>query len=282
MIRASLTSLRGTITPKRRHGPGTPVLTSTAGLVFGTAALLACTLGASAAFAAHPLITEDTGTQGQGRFQLELTAELGSDKENGVTTRSAAYAAVLTYGLLDNLDVLLALPYARLRADDAGTSTTVSGIGDVGLDLKWRFYERSDLSVAAKVGLSYPSGNETEGLGSGYWNYSVNLVTSYADGPWGYHLHLGYWRNRNAVEEISGIHHASVALTYQASETWRLVADAGNDTTPDRSSEESRVFLTIGAVASLHEDLDLDFGLRQALSAPQTDTTYLLGMAWRF
>ena len=29
--------------------------------------------------AAHPLITEDTGTQGRGKFQLELTAESGRD-----------------------------------------------------------------------------------------------------------------------------------------------------------------------------------------------------------
>lgn len=247
-----------------------------------TAALLVCALGSTAVFAAHPLITEDTGTQGQGRFQLELTAEVGADTERGVATRSAEYAAVITYGLLDNLDVLVTLPYARLRTRSDGASTSAAGAGDIGLDAKWRFYERADLSVALKAGVSYPSGDESEGLGTGYWNYSLNLITSYANGPWGYHLHLGYWRNRNALDEIAQIHHASVALTYQASEAWRLVGDVGNDTSPDRSYDEDRVFLTLGAILSLNEHLDLDLGLRRALSAPEVDTTLLLGVAWRF
>lgn len=245
-------------------------------------ALLACALSSAPVFAAHPLITEDTGTQGQGRFQLELTAELGSDTERGVETRSAGYATVLTYGLRDNLDVLVTLPYTRVRTEIDGSATSAAGVGDVGLDAKWRFFERADLSVALKAGLSYPSGEETEGLGAGYWNYSVNLVTSYAHGPWGYHLHLGYWRNRNALGEIPQIHHASVALTYQASDAWRLVADIGNDTSPDRSYEEDRVFLTLGAIFSLRENFDLDLGLRRALSDPEIDNTLLLGMAWRF
>ena len=245
-------------------------------------ALLASALSGSPVFAAHPLITEDTGTQGQGRFQLELTAEFASDTELGVKTRSAEYATVLTYGLLDNLDVLVTLPYMRLRTETDGSATSTAGVGDMGLDAKWRFFERADLSVVLKAGLSYPSGDENEGLGTGYWNYSVNLVTSYANGPWGYHLHLGYWRNRNALGEIPQIHHASVALTYQASEAWRLVADIGNDTSPDPSYEEDRVFLTLGAIFSLRENFDLDLGLRRALSDPEVDNTLLLGMAWRF
>jgi hypothetical protein len=242
--------------------------------------LLSCALLGSPVFAAPPLVTEDTGTQGQGRFQLELTGEFGADTERGVKTRSAEYATVLTYGLLDDLDVLVTVPYARVRTQADGSWTSVAGLGDIGLDAKWRFFERANLSVALKAGVTYPSGDETEGLGPGYWNYSLNLVTSYANAPWGYHLHIGYWRNRNALGEISSIHHVSVALTYQASEAWRLVGEVGNDTSPDH--REDQAFLTLGAIFALSQSLDLAFGLRRALSAPQVDTTLLLGMAWRF
>ena len=34
---------------------------------------------AQVAHGAHPLLTEDTGTQGKGNFQLELTGERGRD-----------------------------------------------------------------------------------------------------------------------------------------------------------------------------------------------------------
>jgi len=46
-------------------------------------------LFSSSVFAAHPLITDDTGTQGKGRFQMEVNSEVNYDKESeaGVTTK---------------------------------------------------------------------------------------------------------------------------------------------------------------------------------------------------
>jgi len=41
--------------------------------------VLIITLTNTAAFAAHPLITDDTGTQGKGKFQLEVNSELNYD-----------------------------------------------------------------------------------------------------------------------------------------------------------------------------------------------------------
>lgn len=37
--------------------------------------IAAVVLTSGTAFAAHPLITDDTGTQGQGKFQLEVNGE---------------------------------------------------------------------------------------------------------------------------------------------------------------------------------------------------------------
>ncbi len=35
------------------------------------------------AYAAHPLITDDTGTQGKGKFQIEINSEFSTDTKNG-------------------------------------------------------------------------------------------------------------------------------------------------------------------------------------------------------
>jgi len=50
-------------------------------------------------------------------------------------------------GALDPLDVLLTVPYLRLGAAVDGTPGQ-SGLADVSLDIKWRFYETGTLSVA--------------------------------------------------------------------------------------------------------------------------------------
>ena len=92
-------------------------------------------------FAAHPLITEDTGTQGKGNFQLELTSEHAYEEEDGTRETTVRANAVLSYGLRDNADVILTLPHRRISSEAADGSRTVNqGTADIGLDLKWRFY----------------------------------------------------------------------------------------------------------------------------------------------
>ena len=78
----------------------------------------------AAAFAARPLITDDAGTVGKGTFQVELGFEMSDHRtdDDGVVTREDAFSATttLSYGLLDNLDVLLGMPYEKMKLRDDG------------------------------------------------------------------------------------------------------------------------------------------------------------------
>ena len=121
------------------------------------------------AFAAHPLITDDTGTQGKGKFLVEINSESGFDKEKeeGLTTKqkSGEVATTLSYGITDHLDIVLRVPYQWLRVkEDGETISKENGFSDVSLELKWRFYESKGLSFALKPGLSFPTGDENKGL----------------------------------------------------------------------------------------------------------------------
>ena len=78
-----------------------------------------------AAFAAHPLNTEETGTQGTGGWQLELNGE--RNKDEGV--RGAQASMVLSYGVADTVDLQLGLPW-----QDTGSER---GAGDMFAALKW-------------------------------------------------------------------------------------------------------------------------------------------------
>lgn len=233
-------------------------------------------------FAAHPLITEDTATQGWGNGQFELTLEYGHDEERDAQEDAADLAAVLTYGLRDRLDLLLTVPYSRADTEAGDQATAVSGLGDVGLDAKWRFVEKGPLSVALKAGATWPSGDETQNLGAGKSTFSANLVTGYETAQWGGYLHVGYLRNRNVHDEREGIRHASVALTRKLGDSLKLVADLGSFTSTDRAVDEDTRFLTLGAIYGVRDDFDIDFGVKKGLSDPETDTTLQLGTALRF
>jgi hypothetical protein len=61
-------------------------------------------------YSAHPLNTEDTGTQGRGGWQLELNGERNRDE--GV--RGAHTMAVLSYGIADSADLQVGTPWQDL------------------------------------------------------------------------------------------------------------------------------------------------------------------------
>ncbi|MBI2997579.1 MAG: hypothetical protein HYY46_03870 [Deltaproteobacteria bacterium] len=74
----------------------------------------------SRAFAAHPLITDDTGTQGRSGFQLELNGMFGYDRGKGATERADEAGVILSCGLWETGDLAVDTPYERIRTEDDG------------------------------------------------------------------------------------------------------------------------------------------------------------------
>ena len=232
--------------------------------------------------AAHPLITEDTGTQGQGKCQLELTAERSQDEAGATRTETLETAAILSYGVREDTDLIVALPQKRVNTDTGSTSVTESGPGDIALDLKWRFFQKANLSFALKPGITLPSGDETKGLGTGKTTYGLQFVTSVDMLSWGFNLHLGYTRNRNVADERQNLQHISFDLWRGISEKLLLALDTVMDTNTNRTSGTSPAFTILGLIYSPREDLDLDLGIKKGLTAPEMDSSLLGGITLRF
>lgn len=233
--------------------------------------------------AAHPLITEDTGTQGSGKFQLELNAA-GGYKDNNVTLRNARnFSAALSYGVRDNIDLIVSGAHTRVIELTGDGRVTHDGTSDSGLDLKWRFLEKPNLSFALKPGVTLPTGDETKGLGSGKSRYSLMFVATMDPSPWSFNLHFGFTRNHNVADEREAIWHASFG-GYRTldSKKMKLVFDTGADTNPDKSSHTPPAFLILGFIYSPNEDFDLDLGVKRGLTRPETDYTLLGGITFRF
>lgn len=233
--------------------------------------------------AGHPLLTEDTGTQGAGRYQLEMTHDLSIKQDADAKTRSRRINGVFSVGLTDALDAIITLPYERLTERTGATSTTVAGYADMEIAAKWRFYETGALSFALRPGLGLPTGNEGKGLGAGHVMPSLFAVTTYTRDPWAFHLHVGHTRNLHpGPQERSHIYHASVAAEYSVSEGLRLVSDLSIERNAERSGHPGVGSMVIGLVVSLTPDLDLDLGYRIGLTEPAPDHAWLTGLALRF
>ena len=243
-------------------------------------------------FAAHPLITDDAGTQGKGKYLFELNGQTGNETErsaegsNTDTTakeRGTELRAALTYGVIDNLDVILTMPY-QWKKTEVGDATVsdVSGVADISVEVKWRFFEKDGLSLAVKPGITLPAGDKDKDLGTGRATGTLYFITTKEIDPWAFHLNLGYKRNENTVDEREDIWHASLAGEYKVMKNLKLVANIGAERNTDKSSDTNPAFILGGFIYSMRENMDIDFGVKGGLNKAQADITYLAGIALRF
>jgi hypothetical protein len=237
-------------------------------------------------FGAHPLETDDTGTQGKGKFQLELTGEYGYDKETeaGVTVKrkDIEIADTLSYGLSETLDAVLGLPYCWWKEESAGVSNSEGGISDTSFELKWRFFEKEKLSFAIKPGISIPTGDEDKGLGTGKVGYSLFFIITGGLEPCTLHLNCGYIRNENKFSEREDIWTLSLAAEFGIGENSKVVADIGVERNPNPASDTAPAFGIIGFIHSLSGNFDVDFGFKFGLNRIETDYAILIGITLRF
>ncbi|ACF45382.1 conserved hypothetical protein [Prosthecochloris aestuarii DSM 271] len=247
-------------------------------------------LYAAPLYASHPLITDDTGTQGTGRFQLELNSEFIDDEDGDLEVTGGEVAAVLSYGLSDNIDLVVGLPWIWYDVK-AGGATLVddNGIGDLSLEVKWRFFEYEDhgLSIALKPEVTFPTGDEDNGPGNGKVSGGSSLIVS-KEGILGrLHLNLGYMRNEYGLEEDdlflhNDIWHASFAGEINLTADITAVGNIGVETNPEKDAEEDPSFFIGGLIYSVTEDFDVDAGVKWGLNDAETDRAFLAGIAARF
>ncbi len=238
-------------------------------------------------YAAHPLITDDTGTQGKGKFQLEINSEFVYDKESegGITFKATGgeIAAIFSYGITDNIDIVLGLPYQWFKVkEDGSVIAKENGISDISLEMKWRFFEKDSLSFALKPGVTLPTGDENKGLGGGKATYSVFFISTKEIEPFAFHLNAGYIRNENKHDERKNLWHASLAAETEVVKNLKAVANIGIERNPDKSSNTHPAFILGGLIYSITENFDIDFGIKGGLNKPETDLTFLAGVALRF
>lgn len=227
-------------------------------------------LFADAVYGAHPLITEDTGTQGKGGWQLEVNGERNRDRVDEESVRASQAAVVLSYGFIENADLQVGIPYTRHQ-----------GKGDAAIDVKWRFWQAGELSFGLKPGITVPTGRDERGLGAGRATWGSLAIFSYEPEAWAFHSHVGYRHNRNTLGQRESLKHVSAAMVFKAAPLLRLLVDLSFDTNPDPGSDTTVRQTIYGVIYSLTRDLDLDAGLRRG-NEPAIDRAVMAGLTLRW
>jgi hypothetical protein len=249
--------------------------------------LAAATLLPIPALAAHPLVTDDTGTQGDRRLSLELNGEAARARADGALNEGAAVAAIVSMGAGDAVDLVIGVPaeWSRLR-DEGGVLATQGGAADATLEAKWRFLERGGFSLAVKPGLSLPTGDSRAGLGAGSVGYGLALIATQTVGPLAFHVNGGISANdhTHAPDRSSTRHqtwYASAAAAAAVAAGLQVVANVGVESPGERGATAWPAFGLLGAIYAVGDALSLDLGVRTTLDRASPEVALLVGAAWR-
>ena len=237
---------------------------------------------AGVSFSEHPLITDDTGTQGKGKFQIETNFEQEHEEGRGVKEDGSQFQLAITYGIVDKVDVICTIPFLYLRIKDNGIKSTNAGISDLTLETKWRFYESEGLSFAIKPGLSVPSGDMNAGLGAGKVGGSLFLIATKEIEPLAFHFNAGYIRNENGVGEGLHLWHISLASEWKALKWLKVVGNVGAEGGRDKETDTPQAFILGGLVFFVSECIDLDLGLKGNFAESAQGYSLLTGATFRF
>jgi hypothetical protein len=226
------------------------------------------------AWAAHPLVTDDTSTQGKGNYQVELNSDWA--RSAGETGHVAAFT--LSRGTMDALDLYGNLPVSL---------TSPSGIGDLSFGAKWRFWQNERSSLAVKPELFLATGNAAKGLGKGSASLALTLIASHIVGRWGFDANIGITANRDRDPPFDDGRHLIVwrisgALAYTLTPRWTLVADTGIARNAEKAGKTNPAFILAGAIYTPRSNVDIDIGIKAGLTSVEVHRQAGAGLTVRF
>ena len=235
-----------------------------------------------AAYALHPLNTDDTGTEGKGRWKLQVHGKWEHNEADGVVEDASKTKASVTVGVAENIDIEVGQPYKFKRKDDNGAESKTNGLADTEIEMKWRFYERNRLSFALLPSLTFPAGNDEKGLGAGKVTSGLFLLATRELNPWAFHVNVGYVRNANTADDRTDIWHLSAATEYKVAKGFVIVGETGIQSNEEKASGIYPVYATAGVRFYVVKNIKLDLGLRIGLSKAEPDYTVLPGITFKF
>ena len=244
----------------------------------GLLIVVAMLMGSGQVFAAHPLVSEDNGTQGPGGKQIEVNSDWSRDSRR--TTATAAMT--FTQGVTDTLDLFLTLPSTwRAPAHEA------TGINDVSLGAKWRLLESDGFSLGVKPEWIAPTGDAQKGLGQGRDGLGLTVMGQLDAGDFSWLFNVGITQRRFSLPSArdnnrTTVQRISAALIYSINDRLKAAIDVGQSQAEEKAEKSHPKFLLIGAIYEITEGLDIDIGWKKALTANETDRQLGVGITWRF
>lgn len=241
---------------------------------------------------AQAFTTDDTDTLGKGKIGIAINSQVSFDNKiqpdaggnpDHAKQREVELNASISYGISNPVDLTLAFPYKWNESQtDKQTLSNENGFSDITLDLKWCFFKREGLSFALNPDIIFPTGDKNNDFGGGRVSGSLFFIMTKEIDPWEFNFNLGYTRNENKLDQREDIWHVLVAAESKVMKNLRLVANAGIERNDDRTSEIDPAFILGGIIYSVTENINIELGVKAALTSTEPDYAFMGGINFSF
>jgi len=233
------------------------------------AASVALPAGRAAAQGGPPLITEDPGTPGDGRWELNLAFTVEKLESE---TRYEAPLLDVNYGLGDRIQLKCEVPWLFL--DEEGDDTK-SGLGDSEIGVKYRFLDEAangvSMSVYPQLGFDNPTSSDERGLVDHGAELALPIQIARGAGPLELSLELGAVIVEHGDEEwLYGL-----AAAWPLAERLELLGEVHGVATTD--FDEDILVFNLGAALDLNENASLLISAGRSFRESSATEPELLG-----
>lgn len=237
---------------------------------------LALAATAPSSFAAHPLQTEDTGTQGAGNLEIEN----GLQHSRFDSTTQTTYQPQLSLGLATTLDAIVQPAYIWQHTPQE----RASGLGDTNVDAKWRFWGSDPLSLALRGGVALATNEHGFGLTHGKTSEHALLALTWDRSPTTVHANIGaiYIPRAAASPARRVMASVSAAVMQQVNEHLILTVDSTFAQSPNPHKSTWPGTALAGAIWTVRPGLDIDLGWQRSIDDTPIARTWLAGLTYRF
>jgi hypothetical protein len=237
------------------------------------------------AYASRPYFSTESAVpieRGKSRLEVGFLGERVDRDE-----KRYAFVGELTYGLINNLDFEVEVPY-RFRWIEGGRDE--DGLGDLKLKTKVRFIKgriANPLSISGQVIVKFPVCDENKALSpecTGEPDVGLLAIASKEFFPVMVHLNLGYLFVGNPPGgELDDVVNYSLAFDVQtAYEPVRVVAELAGETNRNPEADSDVLAVLAGVVYAADVDKFLDLALSAGLTKETPDYTLTLGFSYHF
>jgi len=209
------------------------------------------------AFAARPLLTDDSEPVANGKILIESGF---IDQKNKELDYSSYLTTSIKYGISNSMDIGIDIPYLNLKKNDADP---VAGFSDFVIKSKINILSPEDyfIGIALCLGTKLSNSSYEKGFGSGNADYFANIIFTKLFGDHKLHFNIGYTLVGDIPsQDFNNLVNYDLALEYKLIETIYLVGEITGSNHANRLIYSHPLLAILGANWKISPTFTLDIG----------------------